>query len=230
MKMPIRNQEIPLLISGLLTVCATFLLAPPAAASTVSYDSDGDGLIEIRSLAQLNAVRWDLDGDGAADNGANSVAYTTAFPNAMASMGCPTTADDADDNDCTGYELEADLDFDTDGDGDVDADDAGGAYWNDGAGWMPIGSDDNRFVATFEGNGHAINHLYINRPTASGIGLFGSVGADGQVRNVSARGVAVTGGSNVGGLVGWNTGSIRSSSATGVVVVEREWGGGSPGD
>ncbi len=28
------------------------------------YDTDGDGLIEIDHLAQLNAVRWDLDGDG----------------------------------------------------------------------------------------------------------------------------------------------------------------------
>ena len=28
------------------------------------YDTDGDGLIEIGSLDQLNAARWDLDGNG----------------------------------------------------------------------------------------------------------------------------------------------------------------------
>ena len=51
----------------LLALLSSFF-TPPAVASTVSYDSDGDGLIEIDNLAQLNASRWDLDGDGAADN------------------------------------------------------------------------------------------------------------------------------------------------------------------
>ena len=58
-------------------------------ASTVSYDSDGDGLIEISTLAQLNAVRWDLDGDGAADNGANESSYATAFPICRRGHGLP---------------------------------------------------------------------------------------------------------------------------------------------
>ena len=34
---------------------------------TIDYDADDDGLIEISSVAQLNAVRWDLDGDGTAN-------------------------------------------------------------------------------------------------------------------------------------------------------------------
>ena len=37
-----------------------------ASAGTGDYDEDNDGLIEITTLAQLNAVRWDLDGDGVA--------------------------------------------------------------------------------------------------------------------------------------------------------------------
>ena len=40
---------------------ATAQAAHKGNAVTVSYDSDGDGLIEIRNLAQLNAMRWDLD-------------------------------------------------------------------------------------------------------------------------------------------------------------------------
>ena len=141
---------------------------------TVLYDSDGDGLIDIGNLAQLNAIRWDLNGDGAVDNGANAAAYAHAFPNAVAGMGCPTTADDADDNDCIGYELTADLDFDTNGDGAVDA---GDNYWHDEDGWVPIGSSGsgNEFIATFEGNGHTIDNLSIFRETSS-IGLFGVVG------------------------------------------------------
>ena len=67
------------MISGLRALCtASLLAAATAAASTVSYDSDG--LIEISTLVQLNAMRWDLDGDGAADNGTNASAYTTASP------------------------------------------------------------------------------------------------------------------------------------------------------
>ena len=32
--------------------------------TTVDYDTDDDGLIEISNLAQLDAVRYDLSGDG----------------------------------------------------------------------------------------------------------------------------------------------------------------------
>ena len=197
-------------------------------SGTVLYDSDGDGLIEIGSLVQLNAVRWDLDGDGAVDNDANVAAYAHAFPNAVAGMGCPTTADDADDNDCTGYELMANLDFDTNGDGTVDAADN---YWHDGAGWVPIGSPDsgNEFIATFEGNDHTIDNLSIARET-SPIGLFGVVGTRGQVRNVGVREVTVSGHgleSAVGGLAGINRGSIVASYATGLVLGEGlAFGGG----
>ena len=179
---------------------------------TVSYDSDGDGLIEIGSLVQLNAIRWDLDGDGAVDNDANAAAYAHSFPNAVAGLGCP-------DNDCTGYELVADLDFDTNGDGTVDAADN---YWNEEEGWVPIGSSDNEFVATFEGNGHTIDNLSIFRETTP-VGLFGVVGIRGQARNVGVRKVVVHGygsGSAVGGLVGINLGSIVASYATGTSLGE----------
>ena len=142
-----------------------FLVAAPSAlATTVSYDTDGDGLIEISNLAQLNAVRWDPDGDGAVDIGTNSAAYTAAYPDAVPGMGCPTSTDDADENDCMGYELTGNLDFDTDGDGAVNWADE---YWNSGVGWAPIAG----FAATFEGNGHAIINLYINRMSYA-IGLF----------------------------------------------------------
>ena len=35
-----------------------------SAQGAVDYDADDDGLIEIEWLEQLDAVRWDLDGDG----------------------------------------------------------------------------------------------------------------------------------------------------------------------
>ena len=79
-------------------------------------DTDDDGLIEITTLAQLNAVRHDLNGDGIpVDDG--MAMYATAFPDQVACGGFG----------CTGYELMADLDFDTNESGDADA---GDTYWN----------------------------------------------------------------------------------------------------
>ena len=48
------------------------------------YDSDGDGLIGVSSLAQLDAMRYDLDGNGYAGTVA---AYAAAFPFAARSAG-----------------------------------------------------------------------------------------------------------------------------------------------
>ena len=42
-------------------------LSPVFTVEVTDYDSDDDGLIEVSTLAQLNAIRWDPDGDGAGD-------------------------------------------------------------------------------------------------------------------------------------------------------------------
>ena len=147
-----------------------FSLGPVAAQSTTDYDADDDGLIEVASLAQLNAMRWDLDGDGSASSG-NGTSYSAAFPNAASGMGCPTAG-------CTGYELTADLDFDTNGDGRTDV--AGDDYWNGGAGWELIAASPTQFSATFHGNGHSISNLYVNRDGPAA--LFGY--STGVVREV----------------------------------------------
>ena len=81
----------------------------------------------MSDVMQLNAIRWDLYGDGSPAS--NATGYNASFPNAVAGMGCPSA-------DCTGYELTANLDFDTNGNGRADA---GDVYWNDGQGWEPIG-------------------------------------------------------------------------------------------
>ena len=128
------------------------LIHTAQAQTATDYDADDDGLIEVGSLAQLNAVRWDLDGDGTPAS-ANATDYAAAFPNAATGMGCPSSG-------CTGYELTTNLDFDTNGNGEADA---GDAYWNDGAGWEPIGDGESRFNATFDGNSHTISNLYIHQ-------------------------------------------------------------------
>ena len=89
---------------GGLTTVRGFTVTVTAGAR--DYDADNDGLIDVRTLAQLDALRYDLNGDGLVD-GATWMPYYAAFAMGALGMGCP--------DGCTGYELEADLDFDTDG-------------------------------------------------------------------------------------------------------------------
>ena len=170
------------------------------------YDTDADGLLEVATLAQLDAMGHDPNGDGIPTT-AGATAYAAAFPN-VTRVVCRTR-----NRECVGYELDADLDFDTDGDGQIDVDDE---YWNSGAGWVPIGTNSNPFSATFEGNDHTIRNLFIDRRT-NNVGLFGSIGPSGAIRFVGVVDVDVTGEHVVGGLVGRNDGTIINSYATGGV-------------
>ena len=182
------------------------------------YDADDDGLIDVGNLAQLDAMRYDLDGDGSVDLLANESRYYAAFVEGSSDMGCPAG--------CTGYELTADLDFDTNGDGDIDA---GDVYWNAGAGWAPVGHYYDSFTATFEGNGHTVSNLFIEFIDSSGdfypVGLFGMV-RDGVIRGVGLLDVDVTGVSYVGGLVGYSSdGEVGDSFVTGSVSADDYVGG-----
>src|SRR5690554_143292 len=148
---------------------------PPAGI--VIVDADHNGLIEIETLEQLDAIRYNLEGTGLklSANDENN------------SEGCPPRLVNGQmQRLCKGYELKADLDFDTNGDGEIDVKD--GDYWNGGEGWQPIGSSSsNAFKAVFEGNGHVIRNLYINRPNTSYVGLFG------YANNATIRRVGLTG-------------------------------------
>ena len=122
-------------------------------------------------------------------------------------MGCPYV--------CARYELVADLNFDTNGNG---AADAGDVYWNGGAGWFPIGDEANPYTAAFEGNGHTIANLYINRRDSDYVGLFGYAGDGSSINRVGLVSVTVSGKHSVGSLVGYGYGSaITASYAMGSV-------------
>ena len=177
------------------------------------YDYDNDGLIEIRSIAQLDAICYDLDGDGVADRNAKANDYAAAFPNAAAGMGCPAAG-------CTGYELANNLDYGTQ----VTA-----------QGWQPIGywnSEDDHaiFTATFDGGGYTISNLFISRANYdNNVGLFGRSGAESIIRRVGLPSVIIVGNSNTGGLVGGNRGTISDSYVTGVVKGNNTYVGGLAG-
>ena len=106
------------------------------------------------------------------------------------------------------------------------------ALWNGGAGFMPIGSSEapsgRPFVTTFDGLGHTISNLTINRPLSDGAGLFGRSTNSSSIRNVSLVDARVTGRSNAGGLVGVlaGTSAIWNSNSTGGATVATYKAGG----
>ena len=183
--------------------------------TTMDYDADADGLIEIANLAQLNAMRWDLDGDGTASSG-DETTYAAAFPNPRGGTVCPTTITGVA---CTGYELAADLDFDTNGNGRTWTTSGGtltgdgDEYDNSGMGWEPIGTDAARFAAVFRGNGRTIDNLFVNRPGL--VGLFGSTDTTARLESVGLRNARVAGSGVVGVLAGEAHGDVVGCYATG---------------
>ena len=189
------------------------LAAPPAGAQTTltDYDADDDRLIEVRNLAQLDAIRHDLNGNGDATHADYIAAFPDRDTDSDTRMGCPAQMA------CQGYELMADLDFDENGDGNVDADDHNGAYHDGGSGWQSIGSSGSPFTARFNGNGHTISNLFINR-LVTNVGFFGVVGSGGVVEFLGLPGANVSGGNEyIGILVGRNYGIVQGSYTTGRV-------------
>ena len=193
---------------------ATDSFSVTVTAGSRDYDADNDGLIDVASLAQLDALRYDLNGDGLVD-GATWMPYYDAYPMGALGMGCPSDG-------CTGYELTANLDFDTDDDGDVDSDDD---YWNGGDGWDPIGEFDAPFTADFNGNRRTVSNLFIDRDAEDEVGLFGAIDRSG-IRGVNLVGADVTGRDSVGSLLGDGVyGSVVDNHATGQVSGQDEVGG-----
>ena len=95
----------------------------------------------------------------------------------------------------------------------------GGAEYNDGKGWRPIGETGSEFIGTLNGNGFTISNLIINRPEEDYVGLFGYVGSNAGINKVTLLDVKVIGGNYLGSLVGYNSSSsITDSNATGAVT------------
>ncbi|MDF2657836.1 MAG: filamentous hemagglutinin outer membrane protein [Paenibacillus sp.] len=93
------------------------------------------------------------------------------------------------------------------------------ADWDGGAGWEPIGergsgSSSTQFTGVFDGAGHVIRNLTINRPSQDGVGLFGMIGSGGVVRNLRLEGGSIAGGNFTGALSGNNSGTVERSHAS----------------
>ena len=161
---------------------------------------DDPTLINIIRFDQIDAMRYDLNGDGTVDDPANATAYSDEFGTPSCTGGCE------------GYELRRTLDF-------------AGTKWENPTGgttsdvpvvggWNPI----QNFTAIFEGNNNTISNIFIDRTTVSAVGLFGAILTGGEVRNLKLVGGSVKGMLNVGCLAGGlQAATLRNCSATGSV-------------
>ena len=174
-----------------------------SSALAREVDTDGNELIEIRTLEDLDAIRNALDGRRHRHQGGDGMFVES-------SKGCPVTG-------CKGYELIKDLDFN-----DPDSYRSGRVRraWTIGAGWQPIGSSAYPFTAIFEGNGFTISNLRVNRTGDAGLfGVMDGSRHDARIEQLGLLNVDIVGGGRAGSLVAYNrAGAISESYATGYVT------------
>ena len=97
---------------------------------------------------------------------------------------------------------------------------------NENEEFEPIGNDDDPFNGTFDGNGHTISGLLVDKHGEDEVGLFGAVDDHGIVKNLSVMG-DVYGEDNVGGVVGWlgNDSEVNSCCFMGNIYGDEAVGG-----
>lgn len=84
--------------------------------------------------------------------------------------------------------------------------------WNSGAGFAPI----NEFNGTLNGNGYIIKNLFIYRPGASSIGLFGTMSSTSVIiENIGIEDVNITCGYYCGAFAGFMSGLMNKTYSTG---------------
>lgn len=96
------------------------------------------------------------------------------------------------------------------------------ATWNNRTGFKPLFSGDaqtdiNSFQGTFEGLGHVITGLTINKPSAGVQSFITALGKSGVIQNLGLRDIAYDS-NNTGGIVFRNFGLIRNSFVDGGYV------------
>jgi filamentous hemagglutinin family protein len=109
--------------------------------------------------------------------------------------------------------------------GDIDA--HATATWNSGLGFEPIGPVNTNgiyFGGVFDGLGHVIYGLYINRPNAPTAGLFGRSSVGNNTRTIQFRNVGlekyINGSTIIGSVTGGKyTGSILGGVYEGAVII-----------
>ncbi|MCP4711588.1 MAG: hypothetical protein GY869_23465, partial [Planctomycetes bacterium] len=85
-----------------------------------------------------------------------------------------------------------------------------------------------QFTGVFDGNDCVIRHATIDMTGTAGedyVGLFGFLGSGGKIQNLGVEDIDITGIDYVGGLVGYNRGTITDCYATDALTGNRSVGG-----
>ena len=112
----------------------------------------------------------------------------------------------------------------------VDVDASETDQWFNGSGdplgFEPIGNLSEPFTGSFNGSGHTVRGVSINRSNDDYVGLFGYIDSNSRVEYVGVDGVDIRGNTFVGGLVGNSyEGTVSQSYANGMVVGNTQVGG-----
>jgi filamentous hemagglutinin family protein len=102
---------------------------------------------------------------------------------------------------------------------------SGTSTWNSNSGFSPIGDITTYFTGTFDGLGHTVSGLTINRTSTDLVGLFGLTGTAAVIKNVGLTSGSIIGRYYVGSLAGFSMGTISNSYATGTVSGSTYLGG-----
>ena len=93
-----------------------------------------------------------------------------------------------------------------------------------GSEWTAIGTYINRFKGTFDGGGHIVSGININKPDKKFQGLFGY--SEGIIKNVGVEDSSIIGEVHVGGICGSNEGTIEGCYNTGYIEATSDVAGG----
>ena len=90
--------------------------------------------------------------------------------------------------------------------------------------WTPIGSYENPFTGTLDGDGHSVSGIYINSE-ADNQGLVGVLEEGGTLQDLGVKASYIKGGYSVGGLCGQNYATVTNCYNSGSVAGNNQVGG-----
>jgi uncharacterized repeat protein (TIGR02543 family) len=136
--------------------------------------------------------------------GGNGMAYSPYI------VSTPRHFDEIRNNNGAWFELDTDIDF-------TDAMKSAGAFYNEGAGWIPIGTQNAPFFGIIDGKGHTVTGIMINRPEQDFTGVFAYVNGNSQIKNIHFIQTDVKGRGKCGGIIASNRGTITGCSILGKI-------------
>jgi len=104
-----------------------------------------------------------------------------------------------------------------------------GPNGNEGMGWLPIGTEDNPFTGSLDGQGYEIRDLIMYASGLSHVGVFSFVGEGGQIEDIGVGDAEVIGDEVAGCLVAVCYGTVTNSYSI-ASVYGHDYAGGLVGE